>query len=105
MAQGVINRHLRYLLICLPFTGVLFLYELGASFPWLINPRVQLALCLPVYTTGMYFFGRSALKSIRKGKPNMNVLIAVGATSAFVYSLFGTLTSSNTEKSMAMANA
>ena len=39
----------------------------------------------------MDFFGRSALKSLRNGIPNMNVLIALGATAAFIYSLTGTL--------------
>ncbi|MDT9121446.1 hypothetical protein RSW84_28780, partial [Escherichia coli] len=38
------------------------------------------------------FFGRSAWKSLRNGLPNMNVLIAIGATASFVYSLYGTLT-------------
>ena len=36
-------------------------------------------------------FGRSAFKSIRNGIPNMNVLITIGATAAFIYSLVGTL--------------
>jgi Cu+-exporting ATPase len=39
----------------------------------------------------MDFFGRSAIRSIRHGMPNMNVLIAIGATAAFVYSLIGAL--------------
>lgn len=91
MTKGVKNKHLRYSLICLPFTAILFLYGTGAGFEWLGNPWVQLALCLPVFITGMHFFGRSALKSLRKGRPNMNVLIAVGATAAFIYSLSGTL--------------
>ena len=56
-----------------------------------MNPWVQLALCLPVYIVGMSFFGSSAIKSLRNGIPNMNVLIALGATAAFVYSLIGTL--------------
>ncbi|MDO6433944.1 cation-translocating P-type ATPase [Flavitalea sp. BT771] len=90
MSKGVINRHLRYLFICLPFTAILFVQEMGAGMVWLTNPWIQLAICLPVYITGMHFFGRSALKSIRKGKPNMNVLIAVGASAAFLYSLSGT---------------
>ncbi|HQV61786.1 MAG TPA: cation-translocating P-type ATPase, partial [Chitinophagaceae bacterium] len=38
------------------------------------------------------FFGKSAWKSIRNGMPNMNVLIAIGSTAAFVYSLYGSLT-------------
>ena len=41
---------------------------------------------------GMSFFGKSAIKSLRNGMPNMDVLIALGATAAFVYSLYGTLT-------------
>ncbi|MCH5596740.1 heavy metal translocating P-type ATPase [Niabella ginsengisoli] len=41
---------------------------------------------------GHVFFGISAWKSIRNGMPNMNVLIAIGATAAFVYSLYGMLT-------------
>jgi Cu+-exporting ATPase len=39
----------------------------------------------------MNFFGRSALKSLKHGMPNMNVLVALGSTAAFVYSLTGTL--------------
>ncbi|MEP7278179.1 MAG: cation-translocating P-type ATPase [Bacteroidota bacterium] len=84
------NKFLRYLLICLPFTLVLMLHMLPLSLHWLMNPWLQLALCLPVYITGMHFFGRSAWKSLAHGIPNMNVLIALGATAAFAYSLFGT---------------
>ena len=87
-----INPHLRRLLICLPFTLVLMLHMIpGLQLHWLMNPWVQLILCLPVYFIGMKFFGRSALKSLRNGMPNMNVLIALGATAAFVYSLVGVL--------------
>ena len=89
-----INRFLRYVLLCAPFTLVLMLhmFEKWIHIHWLMNPWVQLALCTPVYVIGMSFFGRSAWKSIRNGMPNMNVLVAVGATAAFVYSLYGTLT-------------
>jgi Cu+-exporting ATPase len=86
------NRHLQYFLLCLPFTIVLLGHMLGDSAPhWLMHPVVQLLLCLPVYVTGMRFFGRSAVKSLVNGLPNMNVLIALGATASFVYSLAGTL--------------
>ncbi len=61
------------------------------GFPWLMHPWVHFLLCLPVYCTGMHFFGRSAVKSLLNGIPNMNVLIAIGATAAFVYSLAGNL--------------
>ncbi len=87
-----LSPHLRRFLVCLPFTLVLMLHMIpGIHIHWLLNPWVQLILCLPVYFIGMKFFGRSALKSLRNGMPNMNVLIALGATAAFVYSLAGTL--------------
>jgi Cu+-exporting ATPase len=63
--------------------------------PWhihfLMNPWIQLAICIPVYIVGMGYFGVSAVKSLRHGIPNMNVLIAIGATAAFVYSLIGSI--------------
>jgi Cu+-exporting ATPase len=37
----------------------------------------------------MRFFGKSALKSLKGGIPNMNVLITLGATAAFIYSIYG----------------
>ncbi|MFM1794535.1 MAG: hypothetical protein RL642_920 [Bacteroidota bacterium] len=81
------------LLFCLPFTLVLMLHMLENWIPihWLMNPWIQLALCLPVYLVGMSFFGKSAWISLRNKMPNMNVLIALGATAAFAYSLIGTL--------------
>ena len=87
------NKFIRFLAICVPFTLILQLHMFGHMpvFHWLMNAWVQLVLCLPVYITGMYFFGRSAVNGIRQGDMNMNVLIALGATAAFLYSLTGTL--------------
>lgn len=81
------------LIFCLPFTLVLMLHMLESviHIHWLMNPWLQLALCTPVFIVGMNFFGRSAIKSIRNGIPNMNVLVALGALAAFSYSLIGTL--------------
>jgi len=81
------------LLFTLPFTLVLMLHMLEnwIHIHWLMNPWIQLVLCLPVYIVGMSFFGKSAWISLRNKMPNMNVLIALGATAAFVYSLIGTL--------------
>jgi Cu+-exporting ATPase len=88
-----LNRHLRHFLFCLPFTALLLLHMAGDARPlhWLMHPWIQFLLCLPVFITGMRYFGRSAVKSLQNGLPNMNVLIAVGATAAFIYSLAGTL--------------
>ena len=88
-----LSTHMQRFLFCLPFTLVLMLHMIpGLHIHWLMNPWVQLALTIPVYIVGMSFFGKSAWKSLRNGLPNMNVLIALGATAAFVYSLYGTLT-------------
>jgi len=85
------KNHLQRFLFCLVFTLPLMLHMLGLHIGFLMNPYIQLALTIPVYVVGMGFFGKSAVKSLLKGVPNMNVLIALGATAAFVYSLYGTL--------------
>ena len=79
-------------LFCLVFTLPLMLHMIpGLHIHWLMNPLVQLGFTLPVYIVGMSYFGKSAWNSIAKGIPNMNVLVAIGATAAFGYSLYGTL--------------
>ncbi|MDP9042436.1 MAG: cadmium-translocating P-type ATPase [Bacteroidota bacterium] len=87
------NKFIRYLFICVPFTLILQLHMLGRGplFYWLHNSWIQLILCLPVYVTGMYYFGKSSILSIKQHELNMNVLIALGATAAFIYSLTGTI--------------
>src|SRR5688500_16675538 len=91
--KRIFKNHGQRFLFCLVFTLPLMLhmFDRWIHIHWLMNPVVQLALCLPVYIVGMDFFGRSAIKSIRNGMPNMNVLIAIGATAAFIYSLTGTI--------------
>jgi P-type Cu+ transporter len=91
------NNHLQRFLFCAVFTLPLMLHmlERWVHITWIMNPWVQFALCVPVYIVGMDFFGRSAIKSIRNGMPNMNVLIAMGATAAFVYSVIGTMIFNN----------
>lgn len=87
------QNHLQRFLFCLPFTAVLMLHMVDKwwHIMWLMNPWIQLAICLPVYILGMSFFGTRAIKSLRNGMPNMHVLIALGATAAFVYSLTGAI--------------
>lgn len=92
-SRRFLSTQLHRFLFCLPFTLVLMLHmlERWIHIHWLMNPWLQLVLCLPVYLVGMSFFGKSAIKSLRNGIPNMNVLISIGATAAFAYSLMGTL--------------
>lgn len=85
------KNHLQRFLFCLPFTLVLMLHMLPWHIHFLMNPWTQFFICLPVYIVGMGYFGVSAVKSLRSGVPNMNVLIAMGATAAFIYSLIGTV--------------
>ena len=85
------SNHLQRFSFCLPFTLVLLLHMLPWHIHFLMNPWIQLAICIPVFWVGMGYFGTSAIKSLRSGIPNMNVLIALGATAAFTYSLIGTI--------------
>lgn len=77
-------------IFCALFTVPLLL---GMWLPWhfLHQPIIQLLLCLPVFIIGCLHFGKSAWSSVKGGVPNMDVLIFIGSTSAFVYSLTGTL--------------
>jgi len=77
-------------IFCLVFTVPLLLHMV---LPWhfLQLPIVQLVLCLSVFIVGCLHFGKSAWGSIKGGVPNMDVLIFIGSTSAFVYSLVGTI--------------
>jgi Cu+-exporting ATPase len=91
--RKILSTQLGRFFFCLPFTAILMLHMLDKwiHLHWLMNPWIQLALCAPVYFIGMSFFGKSAYKSLRNGMPNMNVLITIGASSAFIYSLIGGL--------------
>ncbi len=89
--QQFLKTPLQKFWFCLPFTLVLMLHMLPRHPDFLMNPWIQFGLCLPVFIVGMEYFGTSAVKSIRNGMPNMNVLIALGATAAFIYSLIATL--------------
>ncbi|AEE48094.1 heavy metal translocating P-type ATPase [Haliscomenobacter hydrossis] len=85
----------RKLLIGAIFTLPLLLGHLlmsaGIHLAFMHNAWIQLAICLPVFVLGAWHFGKSAWSSIRNGMPNMDVLIFMGGTAAFVYSLVGTL--------------
>lgn len=54
----------------------------------LMNPWVQLALAAPVqFIVGAQFY-KSAYKSLKNGSANMDVLVALGTSVAFFYSIF-----------------
>jgi Cu+-exporting ATPase len=77
-------------IFCAILTAPLLLHMI---LPWhfLHEPIIQLLLCLPVFLVGCFHFGKSAFNSVKGGVPNMDVLIFVGSSAAFIYSLVGTI--------------
>jgi len=77
-----------FLMICilcwLPLIAHMFI-----SWEPLHYPFVQFVLCLPVYIICILHFGKSAWRSLQNGLPNMDVLVFIGASAAFFYSIVG----------------
>ncbi|MEO6902888.1 MAG: cation-translocating P-type ATPase [Bacteroidia bacterium] len=74
----------------LPFTIILFFGHMLLSADFILNqPYMQLVLCLPVFIVGVIHFGKSAWGSLKARFPNMDVLIFIGSTAAFIYSIIG----------------
>src|SRR5690606_689978 len=69
------------------FSFLSFLWVPG----WLMNPWVQLALATPVQFAvgGPFYVG--AYKALRNRSANMDVLVALGTSAAYFYSLFLTV--------------
>jgi Cu+-exporting ATPase len=73
-----------------PKLGIPIPYFMGShDFPF-IFALVQLGLTVPVVIAGSRFYTKG-LKTLVKGAPNMDTLIAVGTGSAFLYSVFATV--------------
>jgi Cu+-exporting ATPase len=72
--------------VCALLTLPLLLHMLLDA-PLLHQPLFQFLLATPVLVIGMNHFGKSAIGSLRAGSPNMDVLIAIGSLSAYLYSV------------------
>lgn len=93
--QAEIAEQRRMLLVGLVFTVPLFLLSMAMDFGllpealsnWSGLPWVMFALATPVqfYVGWQYYVG--AFKSLRNGSANMDVLIAMGSSAAYFYSL------------------
>ena len=77
------------LLICAIFTLPLLLHMFVPEDSILNNPLLQLILSTPVYIIGCFHFGKSAWGSIKIMMPNMDVLIFIGSSAAYIYSIIG----------------
>ena len=81
----------RYFYATLIFTLPLFSHMFFPEDSFIQNPILQFLLCLPVYCIGIAYFGKSAWSSLKTGTPNMDVLIFIGSSAAFFYSIYGWL--------------
>lgn len=77
-------------IISLVFTAPLLISML-LPYHMFHDPYSQLLLTIPVFAIGAWHFGRSAFQSLKAGVPNMDVLIILGSSAAFFYSLYGTI--------------
>ncbi|NNF01958.1 MAG: cadmium-translocating P-type ATPase [Bacteroidia bacterium] len=77
-----------WFMVSMLFTAPLLLH-MFFSWPLLHNPTFQLILAIPVMFIGYKYFGKSALGSLKRGGANMDVLILMGSTAAFIYSCVG----------------
>lgn len=84
-------------LITLPFSLVLFSHMFAPHDWWINDVWVQFFLCLPVYLMGFYHFGKSTFEAIKSGHINMDILILIGSSSAFFYSVYGAIAHSGSE--------
>ena len=73
-----------------PKLGIPIPYFMGShDFP-LLFALVQFGLTVPVIIAGSRFYTKG-FKTLIKGAPNMDTLIAIGTGSAFLYSIFATV--------------
>jgi len=55
--------------------------------PHIHEPWIQFLLATPIFLIGLEHFGASALRSLRGGMPNMDVLITIGIVAGYTCSL------------------
>lgn len=69
------------------FTSIFTLPLWLAMFvPALQNPWLHAVLATPVFLLGWFLMGKAAYKSVKVGAPNMDVLVLLGTTAAYIYS-------------------
>jgi Cu+-exporting ATPase len=98
-SKKFLHTHMQKFWFCLPFTLLLMTGHMGREFNlhFLHNSLASVDFMHTSIHRGMSYFGKSAVNSLRSGVPNMNVLIALGATAAFLYSLIGLVTADTTK--------
>ncbi|NHN33392.1 heavy metal translocating P-type ATPase [Paenibacillus agricola] len=86
-------------ILSLPLLWAMVSHFSFTSFIWLpelfMNPWFQLALATPVQFIIGWQFYIGAYKALRNGSANMDVLVALGTSAAYFYSLYQTIRSLN----------
>lgn len=93
----LLKRLILSLIFTIPLLTITMGHMVGMPLPEIIDPMmnpfnfamIQLILTLPVVVTG-YKFYYVGFKNLFKLSPNMDSLIAIGTSAAFIYSLYGT---------------
>lgn len=83
------------LIFTIPLLTIAMGHMLGLKLPWAIDPMmnpkpfalIQLVLVIPVIIAGSRFY-KIGFKTLIKGSPNMDSLVAIGTSAAFLYGLF-----------------
>lgn len=74
--------------LCAPLLLGMILSLAGLDFPLLHQPLFQLALATPIQFIIGFRFYRNAFYALRAKSPNMDVLIAMGTSAAYFFSLY-----------------
>lgn len=91
------HRFIMSTIVTVPLLYIAMGHMIGLPLPGIIDPMVhptsfaltQLLLTLPVMYYGRSFF-TVGFRTLFRGHPNMDSLIALGTSAAFLYSLYGT---------------
>lgn len=86
--QSTINPLIIKLVTSICLTLPLMLHMIS-NVALLHDVHFQLACSIPVMCIGWYHFGRTAWNALRLGVLHMDLLIIIGSTAAFVYSMIG----------------
>lgn len=88
------SEHFKKFIVSFALSLIIFFFAMGPLMHWpshLTNWWIQLILATPIWLWVGLCFQRSLLNFIRTGHSNMNTLIGLGTTAAFLYSLFVTV--------------
>lgn len=90
--QAEIKRQRSWLIISavlsVPFLWMMVSELLGYhALMWLMNPYIQLALATPIQIGAGWQFYRGAYQALKNGSANMDVLVALGTSASYLFSV------------------